>query len=155
VELDAVVVWPPCDDGLLDLFGVEVFGYGAGGEGGELGVGGEAEGDELLDGDLVDEVEVIFVDEVGEAELLFEADDAVLVLEGVVARFGGHEEEDDREDDPPNVGVVVGTGVVPAMNGRVDGEGEVEEQHGANEEVEDGIPAGVVFEGLRLSHRGP
>ncbi len=52
-------------------------------EGGELGVGGEAQGDELLDGELVDVGAIFGGQERGEAEAFFEADDAVLNVEGV------------------------------------------------------------------------
>ena len=54
-SLDAVVVGAPVGDGLLDLFAVEVFGYGALGEGGYFGVGGEAQAYELVDGEGLDE----------------------------------------------------------------------------------------------------
>ncbi len=148
--LDAVVVWTPGGDGLFDLFGVEVFGDGAGGESGEFGVGGEAESDELLDGDLVDEAEVFFVEEVGEAELLFEADEAVLIRERVLAGLAEDEQKHDGHHDPPEVGVFEAG---PCVDGHVDGEAQVEQEHRREEEVEGGVPAGVVFERLRLSHR--
>jgi len=49
-----VVVGAPGGDALFDLFGGEVFGLGALGEGGEFGVGGEAEGYVLLHGEGFD-----------------------------------------------------------------------------------------------------
>ncbi len=76
-------------------------------EGGELLVGGEAEGDELGGGELVDVGAIGFGHEGGEAEAFFEADDAVLDFEGAVAGNFRHHEEDDRQDDPPDVGVFV------------------------------------------------
>ena len=151
IGLNAVVVGTPGGDGLLDLLGVEVFGYGASGEGGEFGVGGEAEGDVLLDGDGVDQAEVIFVEEVGEAELLFEADDAVLRAEGGGPGGAYDEEENHRHDDPPEVGVLEAG---PCVDGRVDREGEVQQEQRDDDEVDEWVPAGVIFEGLRLRHRG-
>ena len=76
----------------LICLGVEVFGDGAAGEGGELGVGGEAQGDVLVDGEGVERPSWSSGSEGGEAELLFEADDAVLVLEGVAAGEVDHAE---------------------------------------------------------------
>jgi hypothetical protein len=149
VELDAVVVGAPGGDGFFDLFGGELFVDCAGGEGWEFGVGGKAEGNELLEGDLVDEIELVVGEEVGEAELLFEADDAVLRTEGGAAGDAGHGHEDDGHDDPPEMGMGEEG---PGVDGRVDGEDEVEEQERKDEEVKEGVPARVVFEGLRLSH---
>ncbi len=80
-----MIVGAPVDDALLDGFGFEVLGEGFADEGGELGVGGEAEGDELGDGELVDVGAVLGGEQRGEAETLFEADDAVLHLEGAAA----------------------------------------------------------------------
>ncbi len=135
---------------MLDLFGVEVFGYGAGGEGGEFGVGGEAEGDVLLHGDGVDQAEVVFVEEVGEAELLFKADDAVLGAEGGPAGGADDEEEDKGHHDPPDVGVLEAG---PRVDGRVDSEDEVQQEQRDDDEVDGWVPAGVIFEGLGLRHR--
>jgi hypothetical protein len=153
--LDAVVVGAPGYDGLLDLFGVEVFGDGAGGKCGDFGVGGEAQGDELIEGELVDDAELTFGQQVGEAELFFEADDAVLVLEGVATRLAGKDKEKDRHGYPPEMVMVIGRPGVPGADGRVDGEREVEEQHRDEEEVEEWVEARVVFEVLRLGHRAP
>ena len=41
----------------------------------------------------------------------------------------------------------------PGMDGRVDGEAQVDGQHRNNEEVEERVVAGVVLIGLWLSHR--
>jgi len=149
-ELDALVVGAPGSDGLLDLLAVEVFGDGAVGEGGYFGVGGEAEANELVDGEGVDEAELVFRQEVGEAELFFEADEAVLVLEGVAAEDAGHDEEQDRHHDPPQVDV---DAAGPGVDGRVDREDEVQQQHRQDEEVKRRVEARVIFERLRLSHR--
>ena len=150
--LYAVIVGTPSGDGLLDLFGVQVFGYGAGGEGGKFGVGGEAEGDVLLDGDGVDQAEIVFVEEVGEAELFFEADDAVLGAEGGAAGGAYDQEKNHRHHDPPEVGVLEAG---PCVDGRVDGEDQVQKEQWEDDEVDGWVPAGVIFEGLRLSHRRP
>ncbi len=145
-----MVVGAPGGDGLLDLLAVEVFGGGALGEGGYFGVGGEAEADELVDGEGIDEVELVFVEEVGEAELFFEANEAVLIFEGVSAGDAGHEEEDDGHDDPPEMGVGEAW---PGVDGGVDGGDEVEQQQGHQDEVERGVEARVVLERLRHRHR--
>jgi len=147
--LDALIVGAPVDDGLLDLFAVEVFGYSALGEGGYFGVGGEAEADVLVDGEGVDEAELIFREEVGEAKLLFEADEAVLVLEGVAAEDSSHDEKHDRHDDPPEVHVGEAG---PAVDGGVDREDQVQQQHGQDEEVKRRVESRVVLERLWLSH---
>jgi hypothetical protein len=147
--LYAVVVRAPVGDTLLDLLAVEVFGYGALGEGGDFGVGGEAEAYELVDGEGVDEAELVFREEVGEAELLFEADEAVLVLEPVAAEDAGHDEEQDRHDDPPQVhGDVAG----PGVDGRVDREDQIQQQRRQDEEVKRRVEARVIFERLQLGH---
>ena len=147
--LDALVVGAPSDNSLLDLLAVQVFGDGALGEGGDFGVGGEAEADVLIDGEGVDEAELVFGEKVGEAKLLFETDEAVLVLEGVAAKDSSHDEEHDRHDDPPQVHVGK---VGPAVDGRVDGEDQVQQQHRQDEEVKRRVEARVILEGLWLSH---
>jgi hypothetical protein len=148
-----MVVGTPVDDGLLDLFLVEILGNGAGGECGDFGVGGKAEGDELLHMQGVDEAQLRFGQEVGEAELLFKADDAVLGADCRVARDNRHSDEDDRHDNPPKIGVVVGTGVIPAVNRDVDGEEQVQEKKWQHEKGKQGIAARVVGKGLGLRHR--
>ena len=144
-----MVVGAPGDDGLLDLFAIEVLGDGALGEGGDFGVGGEAETNELVDGEGVDEAELIFGEEVSKAELLFEADKAVLVLERVAAKEAGHDEEHERHDNPPEVHVGEAG---PAVDGFVDGEDEVQQQDRQDEEVKRRVEARVVLERLWLSH---
>jgi hypothetical protein len=144
-----VVVGAPVDDGLLDGFGIHVFGEGAVGEVGKLGVGGEAESDELGDGELVDVSVVGGGEQSAEAEALFETDDAVLGFEGVAAGTTGHQEEDDGHDDPPEIGVLVSG---PAVNGDVDGEDEVEQEQRKDDEVKRWMEAHVVFKVLRIGH---
>jgi len=95
---DAEVVGAPGLNAGFDLLFGEVLAEGTFGEGGELGVGGEAEGDELALGEGVGGG--VGHAESGEAETLFEADEAVLCLEGGVAGVAGDEEESDGEDDP-------------------------------------------------------
>ena len=121
-------------------------------EGGKFFVGGEAQGDELRGGELMDVIAVWSGDQGGEAEAFFEADDAVLGLEGAVAGDPGHHEEDDGHCDPPEMGVLVGG---PVVDGDVDGEDEVEEQHGQNEEVKGRMEAGVILEVLGGWHVDP
>ena len=121
-------------------------------EGGELGVGGETEGDELLDGELVDVGAVGGGEERGDAETLFEADDAVLHFDGAAASDACQDEEDDGHDDPPEMESPVGR---PMVDGGVDGEDEVDQEQGQNEEVKGRVEAGVVLEVLRGGHWNP
>jgi hypothetical protein len=144
-----VVVGTPGDDALFDGFGFEVLGEGFVGEDREFGVGGEAQGDELLEGELVDVGAVGGGEQGGEAEALFEADGAVLDLEGGVAGATGHEKEDDGHDDVPEVRVLPAG---PVVDGDVDGEDEVEQEERDDDEVEGGVEAHVVLEGLRCGH---
>jgi hypothetical protein len=148
-DLDALVIGTPVDDGFLDGLGIHVLGEGAVGEVGELGVGGEAEGDELGDGELVDVGAVGGGEECLEAETLFEADDAVLGFERVVAGETSYQEKDDGHDDPPEIGVLVGG---PAVDGDVDGEDEIEDQQRDDDEVKGRMEARVVFEVLWGGH---
>src|ERR1700722_5133747 len=103
LQLDSLVVGAPVDDGSLDGLVVEVLVEGSAGEGGELIVGGEAEGDQLGGGELVDPVALGWREKRGEAEALFEADDAVLHLQGAAATDASQEEQSDRHDYPPDV----------------------------------------------------
>ena len=144
-----MVIGAPVDDGLFDLFAVEVLDDGALGEGGDFGVGGEAQADELVDGEGFDETELIVVEEVGETKLLFETDEAVLVLESVAAGEAGHAEEHDCHDDPPQVSVHVAG---PGMDGRVDCEDQIQQQQRYQNEVKLRVESRVVLEGLWLSH---
>ena len=147
--LDAVVVGTPVDDGLLDSFRLHVFGEGLVGEFGEFGVGGEAKGDELGDGELVDVGAVGGGEQRVEAEALFEADDAVLGFEGGLAGYACHQEEDDGHDDAPEMSVLVAR---PVVDCDVDGEDEVEDKQGNDDEVEGRMEAGVVSKILRSGH---
>jgi hypothetical protein len=148
----AIVVAAPVDDALLDGFGFEVLGEGFADECGELGVGGEAQGDELFDGELID-VGAIFGGKEGlEAETLFEADDAVLNSESLGSGDTSQHEEDDGHDDPPEEESAV---FGPVMDGDVDGEDQVEKEHGQNEEVKRRIETRVVLEVLRSGHGSP
>jgi hypothetical protein len=140
--LDAVVVGAPVGDAFLDGFRLEVLSEGLADEGGELGVGSEAEGDELFGGELVDVGAVFGGKERGETETLFDADDAVLDLEGIFPAEASHEEEDDGHDDPPEMSVRVAR---PLVNGAVDGEDEVEQEYGQDEEVKGRMEARVVL----------
>ena len=110
---------------MLDLLAGEVLGDGALSEGNYFGVGGEAEAYELIDGEGVDETQMVIVDEVGEAKLLFETDEAVLILERVAAGEAGHAKKHDRHDDPPEVHVGEAG---PAVDGRVDGDDQIEQE---------------------------
>jgi hypothetical protein len=146
-----VVVAAPVNDGLLDSLGLHVFGQGAMGEFGKLVVGGEAKGDKLSGGELVDMGAVGFGEQRVEAEALFEADDAVLGFEGGAAAVLGHQEEDDRHDDVPEMSVLVGR---PSVDGDVDGEDEIEDQERNDDEVKGRMEARVVFKILRIGHWG-
>jgi hypothetical protein len=150
--LDAVVVGAPVGDAFLDGLGLEVLRESLVDEGGELGVRGETERDELLDGELVDVSTVGSGEERGETKALFEADDAVLSAECGGSEVAGHDEEDDGHEDPPQMRVRVAW---PIVNGDVDGEDEVEQEHGPDEEMKRRVPASVVFEGLRCGHWNP
>jgi hypothetical protein len=150
--LDAVVVGSPVDDVLFDGFPVEILAECFSGQGGEFFVGGEAEAYELVDGEFADSGAVFEREELGEAQALFEADDAVLGVEGGAAAEAGHHEEDDGHDDPPDVEPGV---VRPVMNGAVDGDDEVQKEHGQDKEMEGRVPAEVVFIALRGGHNSP
>ena len=93
--------------------------------------------------------ELVGREEGGEAKALFEADDAVLHFEGTAAGDACHDEEDDGHDDPPEMCVLVAG---PVVNGDVDAEDEVEQEHGQEKEVKGRIEAGVVLEVLRSGH---
>lgn len=148
--LDAVVVGAPGGDGLLDVGWGQVFGEGAADEAGEFGVGGEAEGDELLDGKgLSGSGGFGGGKECGDAEALLEADDAVLILEGVAAEHERKEDEGEGHDDVPEVELRDGGAVV---EDEIDGENEVEEEDLDEDEVEGWVETGVVLEGLWGGH---
>ena len=85
----------------------------------------------------------------GHAEMLFEADDAVLGFEGACATLACENEESQRQDDPPDEEVVV---CRPVADSGDDGEDEVEQQDGQDEEVEGRVPASVGFVTLCLGH---
>jgi hypothetical protein len=146
---DAVIVGAPVDDALLDGLGFEVLGQGFADQGWEFGVGGEAESDELFDGELVNVGAVFGGEECGEAETLFEADDAVLHFGGAAASDAGHDKKDDGHRNPPEMGVGVPR---PCVHGGVDGEDEVEQKHGQDEEMKERVPAFVVFDVLWSGH---
>jgi hypothetical protein len=149
---DAEIVGAPGSDGGLDLLGGKVFGKGAANQGGELGVGGEAERDDVGHEEAGGGVEFGRGEQRSEAEAFFQADDAVLHLEGVGTGLEGHDDKDERHDDPPaeDVGVFG-----PAVDGGVEGEDEIEQKDGHEEKVEGGIEAGVVLEVLRCGHGVP
>ena len=127
VWLDAVIVGAPVNDALLDGLGLQVLSEGPADEGWDFGIGGEAEGDELVDGEFVDVRAVFGGEERGEAEAFFEANDAVLHFDGAAASDACHDEEDEGHDNPPQMRVLVAW---PIVNGDVDGEDEVEQEHG-------------------------
>ena len=149
VWLDAVIVGAPVNDALLDGLGLQVLSEGPADEGWDFGIGGEAEGDELVDGELVDVRAVFGGEERGEAEAFFEANDAVLHFDGAAASDARHDEEDDGHGDPPEKESPVGG---PVVDGEIDGEDEVEQQHGQDEEVKERVPTGVVFQILWSGH---
>jgi len=130
---------------LFDGFGLEILGEGFADERGELVVGGEAQGDQLFDGELVDVSAIFSGKKGGEAEALFETDDAVLRSQSAVTGSPCHHEEDYRQGDPPKAKSPVGR---PVVNGYINGEDKVEQEHRQNEEVKRRIPACVVFEVL-------
>jgi hypothetical protein len=149
VALDAVVIWTPVHDAFFDGFGFKILGDSLTAEGWEFVVGGEAERDELARGELGDEVVFLHREQGGEAKTLLKTNDAVLGLEGAATAIAGDQYEDDSHDDPPEMEVWL---LRPVVDGDVDGEGEVEQQKRHQDEVEDGIEAGVVLIGLRDGH---
>jgi hypothetical protein len=86
----------------------------------------------------------------GKAEAFFEADDAVLDCECAFSTDTGHHEEDDGQDYPPDVSVLVGG---PVMDGEVDREDDVEKEQRKNDEVKRRKVAGVILKVLRGWHR--
>ncbi len=82
-------------------------------------------------------------------EALFADDDAVLSFESAATGAVGHKKEDDSHDDPPAMGVLVGG---PVVDGDVDGEDEVQEEQGDDDEVEERVEAGVILQALRRGH---
>jgi hypothetical protein len=148
-RLDAVVVGAPVDDALLDGFRFQILGKGFVGEGWEFCVGGEAKGDELPDGEFVDVAEVGGGPKRGEAQALFDADDAVLGFEGGSPGVAGHHDEDDGHDDTPEMEVLIGG---PVVHGDVDGEDEVEQEQGNDDEVKGRIVAAMVLQVLLRGH---
>ena len=87
-----------------------------------------------------------------EAQALFEADDSILCPKSLGAGDTSHHEENDGHDNPPEEeNAVLG----PVMDGDVDGEDEVEQKHGQDEEVKGRIVTRVVLEGLRRWHWNP
>jgi hypothetical protein len=149
-QLDPLVVGTPIDDGSLDGLVVEVLVEGSAGEGGKLIVGGKAEGDELGGGELVDPATLGWRKKRGEPEALFEADDAVLRLEGAAAADASYEKKNDRHDYPPAMESPV---FRPVVDGVGDGKDEVEEGEGQDYIVEWRVEAGVILEVLRGGHR--
>lgn len=147
--LDAVVVGAPVGDGLFDGFRLEPLGEGAVGERGELFVGGEAEGDGLLEGEIFEVGEGVGGQESVESEALFDADDAVLQLEVVAAAFYGEDGEGERDDDGPGAEPGV---VVAEVEGEPEGDSQVGEEDGDDEEVHGRIDAAVIGVVLRSCH---
>ena|SRR5579871_4085233 len=147
--LDAVVVSAPTDDVLFDGFGFETLGDGLVDEGGKFGVGGEAEGDDLLDVELLDVGEIGGREEGGETKVLFEADDAVLYLEVVDARLRGENDESCGYDDPPEMKIAM---MMPVLDGDGDGDDEIDEENGKDEEVYGWIETAVILEALGCGH---
>lgn len=84
------------------------------------------------------------------AQALFKANDAVLCGKGMTACFAYGDEKNDGHDNPPEKEVGV---IRPVADGGGDSEGEIDEEHGRDEEVPQGIEPGVVFEVLRGGHR--
>jgi hypothetical protein len=147
--LDAFVIGTPIDDALLDGLRFQVVGESFAEERGELVIRGETEGDELLCRELVDVSAFFDGQERLEAKTLLEADDAVLHDEGAVAGYASHDEQDEGQNDPPEMGVLVAR---PVVHGGVDGEDEVEQKQGQNEEMKRRMPAHMIFEALLGGH---
>jgi hypothetical protein len=147
-----VVIATPVDDAFLDGFGFEILGEGLMGKGGEFVVGGEAKGDELFNGELVDVGAIFGREQCVEAEAFLAADDAILYFESAIPSDACHNDEDEGHDDPPQEKNSV---FRPVVNGGVDGEDEVEQQHGQDEEMKGWIVARVVLKVLRGGHGNP
>jgi hypothetical protein len=147
-----VVVASPVDDAFLDGLGFEVLGEGSVSQRGEFVVGGEAEGDELFDGELIDMGAIFGGEECVQAQALLELDDAILNDEGAVSCAAGDDEEDDGHRDPPEMESPM---LGPVVDGDVDGEDEVQQKHGQDEEVKGRIEAHVILEVLRSGHWNP
>jgi hypothetical protein len=147
-----VVVSAPADDAFLDGLGFEVLGECPADKGGEFVVGGKAESDELPDRELIDVGAIFGWKECVEAQALFEADDSILCPESLGSGDTGHHEEDDGHDNPPEEkNAVLG----PVVDGDVDGEDQVEQEHGQDKEMKGRIEARVVLEVLWSGHWNP
>jgi len=149
-QSDAPVVGAPALDAFLDLLAVEVVFEGLLGEFDHFVVGGKTEADELVLGEAID-LRVPFGGGEGlQAEAFFEADDAILNLEGIGAHLDPGDEDGDREDQEPS-----GMDVVVVIE--VDeGEQEVGDQDEEEEEVEGRIEPTVVLQVLCcITHGGP
>ena len=150
--LSAVVVATPVDDALLDGLGFEVLREGLAEECGELVVGSEAKGNELFDRKLVDVRALFGGEQRVETETLFGADDSVLDSEGLRSRDTSHHEQDDGHGNPPEKeNTVLG----PVVDGDVDREDQVEQEHGQDKKMKGRIEARVVLEVLRSGHESP
>jgi hypothetical protein len=112
---------------LLDGLGFKVLGEGFAEESREFIVRGEAKCDELFNAEFVDVGAIFGGQERMEAQSLFEADEAVLGPKSRGAREAGHQEEDEGHEDPPQEEEAV---IGPVVDGDVDGEDEVEKEHG-------------------------
>lgn len=147
--LDPVVVGAPVHDALFDLLFGEILSNGALRKCGYFCVGGKAQTDELPYGEGIDQAQLIFSEEVGEAELFFETNDAVLSSQSGGSAVARDHEEDDRHGDPPQMRVLIKR---PGVDGCVDCETQIQQQHRQKEEVKDRVVACVVLVGLWLSH---
>jgi len=142
------VVGSPGGDALLDGLGGEFLGEGAGDERGEFGVGGEAQGDELPGRELID---VGRRGEGGDAQAFFEADDTILYLQRVGSEFGHDQGDEDGDEKPTEMEVSLKR---PGAAEVVDGEAEVDEDEGHENEVVEGIPRDMARGGLSFRHGG-
>ena len=150
--LDALVVGLPVDDALLDLLFGEAFFDGAEGEGGEFCVGGEAEADDLTHGERGEGEEVFRGEQQVVAQPLFAADDAVLQADRISADLEGEHQENYGDQDDPKAAVQVRVVVMRVPDA---GDENGDEQDGEDEEVKEGIEAGVDFVVLRSGHGVP
>jgi hypothetical protein len=145
---DTGVVRTPGEDALLDRFGVEVFGEGAGDERGQLGVGGEAQGDELLGGEFVG---VGCGCERGDAQAFFKTDDTILYLQRVGSEFDHDKGEEEGDENPSEIEVSLER---PTAAGAVDGEAKIDERERHEDEVVEGIPRDMARGRLSFRHGG-
>jgi hypothetical protein len=146
------VIGAPADNRLLDLIRGQFLCGSPPRESGKLLIRGKTEGDELLGGKIGDQRVIGGGQKCGKAEALFKANDPVLDMKGVNSALFGDEDEQDREEDPPesDMGEVAVAEVVED-----EGENQIEEQERHDDEVVEGIQLRVFLVALLLGHAGP